>query len=326
MATNVNFQVKNGLTVGGGTTSPAGLFSPAANTLAFSTNNIERLRVDSSGNVGIGTPSPGQSLDVIGSIRASSQLISTIPTGIAPLSISSTTLVNNLNADLLDGLNSASSNTASTIVARDASGNFSAGTITAALSGNASTATTLQTARTLWGQSFDGSGNITGNLTSVGNITGTGAVTLTATSGTLSLSATGSNIITIITNSTERIRIDSLGNLGIGTTNPSYKLDINSTDAIRIPIGGTSQRPTATAGLIRYNSDLNQFEGYGTAWGTIGGGAVGGGTDKTFYENSNTITTNYTITTGNNAMTAGPVTINSGAIITVPSGSTWTVV
>ena len=53
------------------------------------------------------------------------------------------------------------SNIVSTIVARDASGNFAAGTITAALSGNASTATTLQTARTINGVSFDGSANIT---------------------------------------------------------------------------------------------------------------------------------------------------------------------
>lgn len=66
-----------------------------------------------------------------------------------------------LDADLLDGLASSSANTASTIVARDASGNFSAGTITAALSGNASTATTLQTARTINGVSFNGSANIT---------------------------------------------------------------------------------------------------------------------------------------------------------------------
>jgi hypothetical protein len=49
-----------------------------------------------------------------------------------------------LDADLLDGLNSATANTASTIVARDSSGNFSAGTITAALAGNATTATDLQ--------------------------------------------------------------------------------------------------------------------------------------------------------------------------------------
>jgi hypothetical protein len=52
-------------------------------------------------------------------------------------------------------------NTASKVVARDASGNFAAGTITAALSGNATTATTLQTARTINGVSFNGSANIT---------------------------------------------------------------------------------------------------------------------------------------------------------------------
>lgn len=54
-----------------------------------------------------------------------------------------------------------SANTASKVVARDASGNFSAGTITAALSGNASTATTLQTARNINGVSFNGSADIT---------------------------------------------------------------------------------------------------------------------------------------------------------------------
>jgi hypothetical protein len=57
--------------------------------------------------------------------------------------------------------NATSANTISTIVARDGSGNFSAGTISAALSGNASTATTLATARTINGVSFNGSANIT---------------------------------------------------------------------------------------------------------------------------------------------------------------------
>lgn len=55
-------------------------------------------------------------------------------------------------------------NTANKVVARDASGNFSAGTITAALAGNASTATALQTARTINGVSFDGTANISVNL------------------------------------------------------------------------------------------------------------------------------------------------------------------
>jgi hypothetical protein len=51
-------------------------------------------------------------------------------------------------------------NTASAIVKRDGSGNFSAGTITATLTGNASTASTLQTARTIGGVSFNGGANI----------------------------------------------------------------------------------------------------------------------------------------------------------------------
>jgi hypothetical protein len=85
-------------------------------------------------------------LVVAGTITGT-RLISNVATGTAPLTVASTTLVTNLNADLLDGLNSATGNTASTIVARDASGNFSAGTVTAALSGNATTATTWQTAR-----------------------------------------------------------------------------------------------------------------------------------------------------------------------------------
>jgi hypothetical protein len=53
---------------------------------------------------------------------------------------------------------------------------------------------------------------------------------------------------------------------------------------------------------------------------------TGGGTDKIFYENGKTITTNYTITANSNAMTAGPVTVNSGITVTVPSGSRWVVI
>lgn len=69
----------------------------------------------------------------------------------------------------------ASANTASAVVQRDASGNFSAGTITAALTGNASTATTLQTARSIFGVSFNGSADIgsrSGNTTEVATVSG----------------------------------------------------------------------------------------------------------------------------------------------------------
>jgi hypothetical protein len=82
--------------------------------------------------------------------------------------------------------NATNANTAGAIVARDGSGNFSAGTVTAALSGNATTATTLQTARNIGGVSFNGSADINlpgvntaGNQNTTGtaaNVTGTVAV------------------------------------------------------------------------------------------------------------------------------------------------------
>jgi acetyltransferase-like isoleucine patch superfamily enzyme len=79
--------------------------------------------------------------------------------------------------------------------------------------------------------------------------------------------------------------------------------------------------------MVRFNTDLTAYEGYnGTGWLPIGGGAKGGGTDDVFYENGQTITTNYTITVGKNAVTAGPVTINSGVAVVIPSGSSWVVV
>jgi len=79
----------------------------------------------------------------------------------------------------------------------------------------------------------------------------------------------------------------------------------------QLQAGATTDRPsTASAGMLRYNTSLGQFEGYGaTGWGAIGGtGATGGGLNQAFYENDKTITTSYTITTNKNAMSTGPVT------------------
>ena len=54
--------------------------------------------------------------------------------------------------------------------------------------------------------------------------------------------------------------------------------------------------------------------------------ASGGGTDNIFFLNGITVTTNYTLPTSYNAGTFGPVTVNSGVTVTIPSGSVWTVV
>ena len=102
----------------------------------------------------------------------------------------------------------------------------------------------------------------------------------------------------------------------------------SSTGAAYIPSGTEAQRPGSPAeGYFRYNTDVNSFEGYaGGAWGSVGGGATGGGYNAVFHENDQTVTDDYTLSTGKNAVSAGPITVNSGVTVTVPSGQTWTIV
>jgi hypothetical protein len=77
----------------------------------------------------------------------------------------------------------------------------------------------------------------------------------------------------------------------------------------RLPIGTTGQVLTVSGGK--------------PAWGTAASSNI---TAQGLYENSATISANYTIGTGNNAMSAGPITVASGVTVTVPSGSVWTIV
>ena len=114
--------------------------------------------------------------------------------------------------------------------------------------------------------------------------------------------------------------------LGVGTSTPAVSLAVNATDAILVPNGTTAQRPTGAAGYIRYNSTTGSFEGYTTAWGSIGGGATGAGGDQIFYQNGQTVNNSYTITAGTNAGTFGPVSVAGGVTVTVPTGSVWSIV
>lgn len=80
--------------------------------------------------------------------------------------------------------------------------------------------------------------------------------------------------------------------------------------------------PAGSSALVAWDSNTNDF--VKVAGG--GGGATGGGNDTIFFENGQTVTTSYTIPTATNAGTYGPIAINAGVVVTVPSDSTWTVV
>jgi hypothetical protein len=94
-----------------------------------------------------------------------------------------------------------------------------------------------------------------------------------------------------------------------------------------IPSGTQAERDgSPAAGYFRFNTDTDNWEGYdGTVWRAVGGGATGGGADEIFVENGQNVTVNYTIPSTRNAMSTGPITVDSGITVTVSSGSRWVV-
>ena len=136
-------------------------------------------------------------------------------------------------------------------------------------------------------------------------------------------------------NTLGNITLDNLGHVVAANPVMTGDVSMNSTGFLKIPVGNASQQPgqsgapAAAAGQFRYNSTTQQFEGYTTSWGAIGGGggATGGGTEAIFHENENQMDQDYTIGDGTaniNAGVFGPLTIN--ATLTIPSTSVLSIV
>jgi len=109
---------------------------------------------------------------------------------------------------------------------------------------------------------------------------------------------------------------------GFAQNKNAWKMQLTSTGlqlatALNKSYGGTGLTSAGAAGNV-LTSD-------GTNWtsATPSGSNI---TTQGLYENAKTISTNYSLTAGNNAMSAGPITVASGASVTVPAGSVWTVV
>ena len=110
----------------------------------------------------------------------------------------------------------------------------------------------------------------------------------------------------------------------VSTSNRNIAITPNGSG--KVVIDGISH-PTADGtngqALVTNGSGVLSFS---TISAGSGGGATGGGSDEVFYENDQAVTTNYSISASHNAMSAGPITINNGITVTVPSGVRWVVV
>ena len=92
---------------------------------------------------------------------------------------------------------------------------------------------------------------------------------------------------------------------------------------------GTKRFETASTGAVVTGIlTATSFSGDGSSLSNLPAGAPVGGasTNTVFFENDKAVAVNYQITSTKNAMSAGPITINAGIAVTVPSGSSWTIV
>ena len=164
----------------------------------------------------------------------------------------------------------------------------------------------------------------TGNFTVGGNLTVVGTSNLASNVSALNIStanvtATGAGAFT---GNVSAANFSTSGFANAANVVASGNSQFNGTGALKIPVGTNGQRPTPATGMVRFSSTDVQFEGYnGTTWTSIGGAAAGGAV----YENKQSITANYTMSTNYNGESVGPIQIDSGVTVTIPSGSRWVV-
>ena len=225
-----------------------GLYRPADNEIAFTNGGSESVRITSSGDVGIGTDNPSQKLDVNGNVNIRGELHGPETFIIDPEAVGDNTGAVRIKGDLyVDGENfiiDSETITLADFVVGIASTVPSDTLLDGAGIGIGSLSPGGQHYHTFLYRFNSGNGLLQSSehlsvandkCYFIGSTERLCADTLSLGTGTTIHSPT-SNVLTFGTNSEERIRIDDQGRVGIGSTQPSQKLDVNG----NVAIGGLS--------------------------------------------------------------------------------------
>ena len=251
----------------------------AATATAWATGRTISLTGDVTGTV-TGVDGTGNA-SIATTIAADSVALGTDTTGNYVGSVASGNYVTggaagSEGAALTIGVDATPTNTASKVVARDASGNFSAGTITAALSGNASTASTLATARNIavtgavtGDANFDGSGNISISTTVDGDLAVPDKIIHTGDTDT-SIRFPAADTVSFETGGSERARFDSSGNFIVGKTTSTVGTAGTSIESTgRVQINAANTTPLSISRISDEGDMIYFYEG-GVLRGRIG--------------------------------------------------------
>jgi hypothetical protein len=281
-----------------------------SNPLAFLTNNTERMRITSSGNVGIGTSSPGAKLSIIPSQSGANVSIGDSLEGLAPGVTNGGAIYFGLgvtSASTPTGGIEASWGSAGTLpqihfgLTRDGAKHRYSAFYDATLRMYTSDVERMR---------IDSSGNVgigTSSPVSKLDVYAASGVQISASDGTVTqrvgycgfgaaFSGTSSNHpYLLLTNDTERMRIDSSGNVGIGTASPASKLDVNG--AIRDSKGDvrTIVQNAQTGAYVLVAADAGKHISITTGGVTVNTSIFSAGDAISIYNNS---ASNQTITQG----------------------------
>ena len=164
------------------------------------------------------------------------------------------------------------------------------------------------------------------------SLTGIDATALKDTAGNVKIQAQASGAIHSGISTFNEIKLSDTKKIILGNSgdlNIYHSSGINYIDASALKFGAaTKVQATNTGAVVTGILTATSFSGDGSSLSNLPAGAPVGGasTNTVFFENDKAVAVNYQITSTKNAMSAGPIAINAGIAVTVPSGCSWTIV